>query len=126
MPVRDFPFKKLTAMLLPVACLWLWVACAAICGQEVAEGSAHSLSTSSAELVEVSGAPECEGCPFVVFPKATTPERESSDTGTQTTAPAALPAHADAPMTDYSAFVQPRRPPPTAAPPLTLLSTLRI
>ena len=121
----SFPLKRLTAVMRPVATLWLWAACAAICGQEAAE---HSLAAaSSAEFAEMQRAPQCEGCPFVSFPKATAPNtRASSEAGTQTLPPAPPPAPASVAKVVHPAFAQLRRPPPKAAPPLELFSTLRI
>jgi hypothetical protein len=112
-------------VLLPVATLWLWAACAAICGQEAAE---HSLAgASSAELTEMRDAPRCEGCPFTSFPKATASDmRASSEAGTQTPPPAPPSAPAALLQVSHPALARSRRPPPEAAPPLELLSTLRI
>jgi len=117
----SLPLKRLTAVLLPVATLWLWAACAAICGQEAA---AHSLDAApSAELTEMRDAPQCEGCPFASFPKATAPgARAPSDTGPRTPPP----APAAGPGVCRYASAQSRRAPPASAPPLALLSTLRI
>lgn len=124
MPSRRLPLKRLIALLLPVATLWLWAACAAICGQEAAE---HTLRRSSPELLEVKDASECEGCPFASFPEATAPDtRAALDVSSQTPPPAPPPAPATAPALDYSAFAQASRPPPPAVPPLHLLSVLRI
>lgn len=123
MPVRRLHLQRLTAPLLPAALLWLWAACAAICGQEAAE---HSAGLSSTELIAVEGAPECE-CPFAAFPAATAPDtRAALDAGSQAppTAPTAAPAVA--PSFQYSIITRARGAPPPATPPLALLSTLRI
>ena len=124
MPVGRPTLNRTTAALLPVAFLWGWTACAVICGQETAEAGGHTPAAAAAELTAAKGAPVCEGCPFVAFPKAATPERAAFDDGPQTAAadvPPALPAQ---PPT--AAFVRPRGQAPAAPPPLRLLPTLRI
>lgn len=124
MPVRSFPLKRATALLLPVATLWLWAACASICGQAAA---AHSLRPSSAGLAEMKAPSVCEGCPFASFPKATAPDtRAASDASPQTPVPSTPSATAAGPAAAYSAPAWARRPPPPADPPLELLPVLRI
>jgi hypothetical protein len=123
MPLRRFPLRRLTALLLPFATLWLWAACASICGREAADDSTRPLS---AELIQAEGVPGCDTCPFASFPEATAPERAAYDANSQTPPPAPLPIPAAGPMVDCHALARARRPPPAASPPLTLLSTLRI
>lgn len=119
--------RRLTATLLPAALLWLWAACAVICGQESVRAASASTPTTAAGVAEVKGAQSCEGCPFASFPKATATERAAFDADPQTS-PADLPAAAN--LSDYpgghSAFIRARRQPPSTAPPLELLSALRI
>jgi hypothetical protein len=120
----SLPLKKLTAMLLPATTLWLWAACAVICGQELAE---HTLSAApSAELAELRDAPPCEGCPFASFPKTTAPDSRASFDASSQMLPTPPPAPAAWSEVCHSVLVQSRRPPPAANPPLELLSTLRI
>jgi hypothetical protein len=125
MPVR-FPLKRLTAAMLPMTFLWLWAACASICGHEGAAATPYLLTPSSASagLAEASGASDCGGCPFASFPKATAPERATFRAGLE--APSAPPAPLAAAPVDRYTFVRHQRQPPPAPPPLDLLSTLRI
>jgi hypothetical protein len=118
MQVRRLALQRLTALLLPVAFLWLWAACAVICGQEAAD---HSARPSSAGIAALEGASECE-CPIAAFPEAAAPDaRAAFDASSQTPPPAPPPAAV--PAADHAALAEARRPPP---PPLELLSTLRI
>ena len=127
MPLRRSQLKRLTAALLPMMFLWLCAACVSICGQETAAASDHALASTSAEFAQVRDSPpDCDGCPFVAFPKAISTDRATLTDSSQTPA-AAAPAipPAGAPF-DYPAFdKRPRRPPPSD-PPLELISTLRI
>jgi hypothetical protein len=69
------------------------------------------------------GAPTCEGCPFTAFPMAAaTDTRTPSEAGPQEPPPAPTAGPDDS----RYAVLQVRRHPPSASPPLALLSTLRI
>lgn len=125
MPLRRSRLKRFVAALLPVMFLWLCAACVSNCSRETASADDHTVAHAQAGLTEVRGAPECDGCPFVSFPKATAPERAALDAGSE--APRAEgaptpPTHSAAAAT----FVRPPALPPATAPPLELLSTLRI
>ena len=125
MSVTRSTLKRLTAALLPAMFLWLCAACVSICWQETAAAADHTVAYSQAELTAMSGAPGCDACPLVSFPKATAPERAAFDAGSQAP-PAdlipATPAYSPAAAT----VVRAHGLPPTTAPPLELLSTLRI
>ena len=126
MRARRFPLKRLTAVLLPVTFLWLCAACAFICGKETAVAAGRSLSGPSAELGEMQGAPQCEGCPLASFPKVTTPDsRAAFDAGSQSAA-AGLPPSLQVHTPAVASLVRPRAQAPPAASPLQFLPALRI
>lgn len=126
MSVTRSTVYRFTAVLLPLLFLWLCAACVSICRQEAAAAADHAVAYSSAETAAVGGTPECDGCPFVSFPKAASAERVTFTAGLQTSAAAAsLGLTADAAALRPAPTPQ-RRPPPPATPPLELLSTLRV
>lgn len=61
------------AALLPLSFLWTLVACVSICERE--SSATHRQTNYSIGLAEIRDLPDCGGCPFVSFPKATPPER---------------------------------------------------
>jgi len=61
------------AVLLPLSFLWTVVACVSICERE--SSATHRQTDYSIGLTEIRDLPDCDGCPFVSFPKATAPER---------------------------------------------------
>jgi|GEM_PF-3179974 len=126
MSVRGYTFKRLTAALLPLSFLWLCACCVFTCGREAAGADAHSAVSSSAASAEVAGESGCdEGCPPARGLEAASPERPEVKAGLDAT-PAAAPRPAAASLIDRSARERARGRPPRAAPPLELLSTLRI
>src|SRR4051794_36310555 len=62
------------AALLPLSFLWTVVACVSICERE--SSPTHRQTDYSIGLTEIRDLPDCDGCPFVSFQKATAPERE--------------------------------------------------
>jgi hypothetical protein len=117
--------KRLTALLLPAAFLWLCAACVFICGRETAGAADHLPAAHSVEVTVEDGEPVCDGCPFASFPKAMAPERAAFDAGSQTPT-ADLPPTPPSYSLTAVVLVHPHALPPATAPPLELLSTLRI
>ena len=124
MPVSRSTLRRLTAAVLPLSLLWLCVACAFICAEEIAAATGNTPSL-SIEHAEAGSAPACEGCPLAAFPKATSPARTAFDAGPQAAA-ADLPPSLRAYSPSVVVFARPAGRAPTTAPPLRLLTTLRI
>ena len=125
MLMTGFPFRRLLATFLPLAFLWIFVACISLCCRESLE--AHDLQVISTSVeTTIEDVPHCGGCPLNSFPKATTPEQLKFDISPTTVASVAsqIPSvfYADPHVLNNRI----ESPPYTASPPLDLLLALRI
>jgi hypothetical protein len=126
MLVRRCKLKRVTAALLPLSFLWLCACCVLTCGQEVGAEAAGQAAASPTALLAIKGETGCEeGCPLAPGLKAATAGSVTLKVVLQAFDAALPPTPADA-RAGHTACSWPSRRPPRAAPPLELLSVLRI
>jgi|ERR1700741_3370807 len=121
-----FYSKRLVAAILPLACLWAFMACVAFCERESLESHSPADPSQSVALSDVRRAPVCEGCPLSYFPRATAPERAKFILALQATSITAVPDLSTIACDSGISGDSLDNPPYTSSPPLKLLSALRI
>jgi hypothetical protein len=118
-----FPLKRLVAVALPVTFLWLFAACVSTCARESVE---HHNQPAASSSIEISDAPDGEGCLLTSFPKATAPERATFIPDLQaSSAVLAITPSVDS-LTDRVTFDPRRLRASFKEPPLERLPSLRI
>jgi hypothetical protein len=123
MLTTGFPFRRLLAVLLPIAFFWTFVACISLCTRESLEAHNHSTSV---RITTTEDVPHCGGCPLNFFPKATTPEQQKFTISLEPLGSFAPEIRSDFYPATHVLSTWVDSPPVTASPPLELLLALRI